>query len=265
MTRKKTILQEPYLEHRRHTYDKKQVSLDGWSPTDFTDERQWMYVPSQNIYLRSDGLIFTEEDFERYDRLEKEWRDTIPNYSFSELLHIFPEARKIAKKHTKEKIKLLKEQTTMLVDWRERCNDTLNKIHKPDEREMYKDWFDSSFKDGYEKIETQIKKMQFHLSYIEELDGKKERINSKAVTENDIRKAKEVPITNFYTDRLSKHSKLATGRCPFHNEKTGSFTIYLEQNTFWCYGCGAGGTVIDFIMKQKNTTFLEAVKTLLSK
>ena len=41
-------------------------------------------------------------------------------------------------------------------------------------------------------------------------------------------------------------------RCPFHNERTASFRIYLRKNDFYCFGCGAGGSVIEFISLQEN-------------
>lgn len=50
------------------------------------------------------------------------------------------------------------------------------------------------------------------------------------------------------------------GRCPFHNEKTGSFTVHPRNNHWKCYGCGEGGNAIDFVMKKKGCDFIEAVK-----
>ena len=42
------------------------------------------------------------------------------------------------------------------------------------------------------------------------------------------------------------------GLCPFHSEKTPSFTVYPQDNSFYCFGCGAGGDVITFIKKREN-------------
>ena len=50
--------------------------------------------------------------------------------------------------------------------------------------------------------------------------------------------------------------------CPFHSEKTPSCTVFTETQSFYCFGCGAGGDVITFIMKVENLDFMEAVKLL---
>ena len=42
------------------------------------------------------------------------------------------------------------------------------------------------------------------------------------------------------------------GLCPFHSEKSPSFTVYPNDNSFYCFGCGAGGDVITFIKKKEN-------------
>ena len=52
------------------------------------------------------------------------------------------------------------------------------------------------------------------------------------------------------------------GLCPFHNEKTGSFSVNREKQMFYCFGCGAGGNVISFVMDYENYSFNEAVKYL---
>ena len=50
--------------------------------------------------------------------------------------------------------------------------------------------------------------------------------------------------------------------CPFHSEKTPSCTIYLDTQSFYCFGCGAGGDVITFIRKIENLDYVEAIKLL---
>ena len=50
--------------------------------------------------------------------------------------------------------------------------------------------------------------------------------------------------------------------CPFHSEKSPSCTLYLENNSFYCFGCGAGGDVITFVMKIENLGYVEALRFL---
>lgn len=52
------------------------------------------------------------------------------------------------------------------------------------------------------------------------------------------------------------------GLCPFHSEKTPSFHIYTDTQSFYCFGCGAGGDVITFIKRIENLDYIEAVKLL---
>lgn len=74
--------------------------------------------------------------------------------------------------------------------------------------------------------------------------------------------AKTVPITTLYTGQLAKQGNRAVGLCPFHNESGPSFTVYLDQNRFYCFGCSSGGDAIDFVSKTKNCNFIEAVKSM---
>ena len=61
---------------------------------------------------------------------------------------------------------------------------------------------------------------------------------------------------------LQKKGSNYFGLCPFHNEKSGSFSVSSHKQMFYCFGCGAGGNVITFLIKYDNLTFQEAVKQL---
>ena len=61
---------------------------------------------------------------------------------------------------------------------------------------------------------------------------------------------------------LRKAGKGFQGLCPFHNEKTPSFTISREKQFYHCFGCGAHGTAVGFLMSYKNIDFLEAIDEL---
>ncbi|GAA0718962.1 DNA primase [Clostridium malenominatum] len=64
------------------------------------------------------------------------------------------------------------------------------------------------------------------------------------------------------TVRLKKSGKYYTGLCPFHNEKTPSFTVTQDRQIYKCFGCGEAGNVITFVMKTKNLTYIDAIKNL---
>lgn len=61
---------------------------------------------------------------------------------------------------------------------------------------------------------------------------------------------------------LRRRGKTLVGLCPFHNEKTPSFTVYPNTHSFYCFGCGAGGDVISFIRRIDNLDYVEAVKAV---
>lgn len=68
-------------------------------------------------------------------------------------------------------------------------------------------------------------------------------------------------VIGEYMD-LRRRGHVLTGLCPFHNEKTPSFTVYPDTQSFYCFGCGAGGEIITFTRKFYNLDFVEAVKQL---
>ena len=62
--------------------------------------------------------------------------------------------------------------------------------------------------------------------------------------------------------RIQKKGSSYFGLCPFHNEKSPSFSVSPSKQMYYCFGCGAGGNVITFVMEYENATFQEAVKML---
>ncbi|MBU1262163.1 DNA primase [bacterium] len=79
---------------------------------------------------------------------------------------------------------------------------------------------------------------------------------------NEIRaRCNIVDIASNYVS-LKKVGKNFLGRCPFHEEKTPSFTISPEKQLFHCFGCGEGGDLFSFLMKAEKSSFPEAVKLL---
>lgn len=62
--------------------------------------------------------------------------------------------------------------------------------------------------------------------------------------------------------QLKRAGRMERGLCPFHNEKTPSFYVYPDTNSFYCFGCGAGGDAITFVKTLQNLEYVEAVKFL---
>jgi DNA primase len=61
---------------------------------------------------------------------------------------------------------------------------------------------------------------------------------------------------------LKRAGSNVKGLCPFHSEKTPSFTVYPQDNSFYCFGCGAGGDQISFIMKMEHLDYPDAIQFL---
>jgi len=70
-------------------------------------------------------------------------------------------------------------------------------------------------------------------------------------------------ISEYVT--LQRKGKNYWGLCPFHSEKTPSFTVTPEKQMFYCFGCSVGGNIFTFLMKKENWSFVESVKSLASR
>ncbi|MGL5259101.1 MAG: DNA primase [Lachnospiraceae bacterium] len=83
-----------------------------------------------------------------------------------------------------------------------------------------------------------------------------EEIIEEVRSKNDI-----VDVVSGYV-KIQKKGGSYFGLCPFHNEKSPSFSVSRQKQMYYCFGCNAGGNVISFVMKYENYTFQEAVKML---
>jgi len=100
------------------------------------------------------------------------------------------------------------------------------------------------------RLEKRIRRWQFLLA------------RPKKGDQYNVEQAKRVPIADLYEGQLRPVGGRLQGKCPFHDEKTPSFVVYIEQNKFHCFGCNERGDSIDFIQKRDGVGFLEAVKKL---
>ena len=67
-------------------------------------------------------------------------------------------------------------------------------------------------------------------------------------------------ISGYVT--LKRAGSNMTGLCPFHSERTPSFTVFTGSNSFYCFGCGAGGDAISFVRRMENLDYPDAVEFL---
>ncbi len=106
---------------------------------------------------------------------------------------------------------------------------------------------------------------QYSISKFQEIfvpkPGRDEVMYSREVIDEVISRNDIVDVISGYV-KLKKNGSSYTGLCPFHNEKSPSFSVSGQRQLYHCFGCGAGGNVITFVMEYENMTFLEAVKML---
>ncbi|MCC8169546.1 MAG: CHC2 zinc finger domain-containing protein, partial [Oscillospiraceae bacterium] len=79
---------------------------------------------------------------------------------------------------------------------------------------------------------------------------------SEICSENDI-----IDYVSQYV-KLKKSGRDYSGLCPFHNEKTPSFHVSREKQLFHCFGCGASGNLVQFVMRTENLDFVDSLKLL---
>lgn len=200
-------------------------------------------------------------NIEEINTIRAEWQAALPTFTDLQWLEILPEGKTILKLKLQEDISELeeaqKEIQLKVREWRNRKNSDSDPLgamlvlEKLDQDKL--------------EIEKQVKRCWWLLQSVKRFRDGEVLLNAAGITTADIEQAKLVPIENFYIGKLRKFGTRAVGNCEFHNEKGPSFTIYLKQNTYYCYGCGKGGDVISYIMLKEELTFLNAVKKLINK
>ncbi|RSL30903.1 DNA primase [Salibacterium salarium] len=84
-------------------------------------------------------------------------------------------------------------------------------------------------------------------------------------TINEIQKSLDIVDIISEHIQLKKQGKHYSGLCPFHGEKTPSFSVSPEKQLYHCFGCGAGGNAITFVMEMENIVFVDAITKLANK
>jgi len=161
----------------------------------------------------------------------------------------------ISEKLLENSIKLeeLEKQKDILVE-------QLEKIPRKDETGIFVYWRELLVD---MTIEREILKVKHIVNYsrLALVDPTKE--DSNIISEDQITLAKSVPIENFFTQSPRMSGNKMFFCCPFHEEKSGSFAVFMNDNSYHCFGCGKHGDAINFIMEFEKLNFAESVRFLL--
>lgn len=192
-----------------------------------------------------EGFKNYEDWIDYSEELRRKWEknQTWKKYTPEDWIRMFPEMKSHVKELLNQKIEQ-KERIQKLYDLTE---STFSQ--KLDERLFEESWFDETLGKTIQSIDKKINTYQRMLvtdkpSY------------SNRITDDDIRRAKEVPMASLI-DRPIKRGQIL---CPFHEEKTPSCRIYSDH--LHCYGCGKSLDTIGYIMELRGLSFIDSVKYL---
>jgi len=201
----------------------------------------------------------TEEDLDYLDELETIWNKR-KGYTLYEDMKTFKDSMfDIAT----DKILELSEQDTHLTRVLDevvyiRRNKFLRAYNGADRQLAWEQEYkvtDIKLKHLLADVRSQLDRFrQIHKTY-----NKETKKNHKMI---DLEEIKTIPIEKIYSGELKRTGGKLRGLCPFHSERTPSFFIYENTNTFYCFSCNSGGNVIDFYCKLYNMDFKESINNL---
>jgi len=241
--------------------------------------KQLFYFKEEDKYFHAHtGEWFTELELEALDNMEKAWRNSLPAPTFFELLDMFgPECYGAVKRRLSSEKKYFKQA---FIDEHARRDRYYKEIITPivGDPEQYiatEEMLEHGHKEAIAFIQKETKRVRFQLYFVRDLQ-KKEAARKKGlalpvetksdrITEADVMVAKQVPIETVFPGKLRKMGSRAMAQCPFHSDRSPSFVVYLNTNTWHCFAGCEGRDTIDFVSKIQNVSFLEAVKQLCHK
>lgn len=91
---------------------------------------------------------------------------------------------------------------------------------------------------------------------------RKHEMQKEDIWEQKIENARQIAITELTADLFPNGNFKRQCKCPFHPDKSPSFSVSVDKNLFHCFGCGAGGDVIEFTKLRHNLSFKDAVEYL---
>ncbi|HWY79821.1 MAG TPA: CHC2 zinc finger domain-containing protein [Candidatus Sulfotelmatobacter sp.] len=189
---------------------------------------------------------------------------TPQKFTDEELQSIFPEAKEIIS----QKIFEYKEERDELISQMRTFYDKVKEIeHHENKDESFSYFWTSYLKYFHASTVIKIDKHLYRLYRQKRLLNKNnDRYpDAQAKWEEQKERAENYSLCDLalpYLDKIRQTANRITALCPFHKEKTPSFTIFINQNSFHCFGCQAHGNVITFKMRIDTLSFKEAVKEL---
>jgi len=193
--------------------------------------------------------------------LDQEWLAEVhqswlrqPKPTTKELFEIFPEAVEAVETNLREEERAFAEQVLLLKE----------RIAEDGNWDEFTHWFLREFRKHFvgpalEQSWRLICRYRWELAI-----ARGDRQQRASVGPEEIATAKTTPIESLTEIKRSSQTRAYTN-CPFHDDRTPSFVVFKKENTFHCFGCGAHGDVIDFVMRREGVPFREAVKRLIGK
>jgi len=182
---------------------------------------------------------------------EEIWKNSI-RIKDQELLEIFPEAKPVLPQLLNE---WQNKRSALTKELNRKLQITKLGASNESDRFFWTEWFKFKYRDEISEADKNVSRLKRLIA----LSNNDSRISS---NENQIENALTVPISSVIQIKLRKSGNKLCGLCPLHNDKSPSFFIYPESNSFYCYGCNKGGNVINLVRFLHNYTFPEAIKFL---
>jgi len=210
------------------------------------DFERWL-VSHPDKVIKSDPR---EDHAEYLAEISRDYQPPKTNYTAKEWLGLFPDMRVRCQQ-------LLIEALEDKKDLEERIKFCLTILPKEPNLNMI--WEGLLESTAGQRLEELSKKIRWYRMALYQQPAK-----PGAITDDDIERAKQFPLENLLTPPTNRHFKNQY-LCPFHEEKTPSFHLYPQTNSYFCFGCQKGGDVISYVMDKNKMEFVEAVNFLISK
>ena len=195
----------------------------------------------------------SDELFSYCLELEKQWLNSLPRFTDKDLLDIFPEAKNIIPIKISE-WQLKRKQVIELL--RQKLTNIKYKVVEEDQ------WFWEEVIKIFDGEE--LEKIEQHISRLKRLDMlSSSKVIKGKIGQKEIEMALAVPIQDLIQQPVRRNSGKLVTSCPLHKEKTPSFFIYPDNNSFYCFGCLAGGDSINFVKLLYGFDFIKSVKWLI--